>query len=78
VFDYPFNELLVSACFESAIREHYSALSLNRTQHAERLHVADLRLHGSNRLQHAERLHVAVIVQGSCAVKHSVNVMLFS
>jgi hypothetical protein len=30
VFDYPFNELLVSACFKFAVRKYYVALPLNR------------------------------------------------
>jgi hypothetical protein len=30
LFDYPFNELLVSVCFKFAVRELYLTLSLNR------------------------------------------------
>jgi hypothetical protein len=29
LFDYPFNELLVSVCLKLAVREYYMALSLN-------------------------------------------------
>jgi hypothetical protein len=31
VFDYPFNELLVSVCFKFAVKKHYIAVSLNKT-----------------------------------------------